>query len=82
MLLTIAKRYRATASLGTKIRLGLGAGFSIVDMLSDMTNVIQMFLNGQSVGACTMLSLIVTNLTIQLLLVVVQNSHLDKRKVA
>jgi hypothetical protein len=82
MLVTVAKRCRAAASPGMRLRLGLGAGFSIMDMLSDMANIVQMFLNGQSVGACALLSLIVTNLAVQLLLVVLQNSHRDKREVA
>ena len=41
-----------------------------------------MYLNGQSVGACALLSLIVTNLAFQLVVVVLQNSHRDKREVA
>jgi hypothetical protein len=55
---------------------------SIADMLSDLYNIVKMFLVGQSAGACALLALIVASLLGQILIVAMQNSHRGPRKVA
>jgi hypothetical protein len=75
MLETIAKRRLANAPLGLKLRLGIGAGFSTADMVSDIYSIIQMVQSGQAFGAYGMISLVGTSLALQLLLSVTQNKH-------
>jgi hypothetical protein len=82
LLETIAKRRMASAPLGLKLRLTIGAGLSVADMISDINNIINMFLAGQSAGAYALLSTILVSLSFQILLVVMQNSHRGKRVVA
>ena len=55
---------------------------SIADMLSDLYNIVKMFLAGQSAAACALLALILASLLVQILVVVLQNSHRGPRKVA
>jgi hypothetical protein len=75
MLVTIAKRRMASAPLGLKLRLAIGAVFSIGDMASDINNLIGMFLLGQRMGALILLSMILLNLTFQSLVVIFQSKH-------
>jgi hypothetical protein len=82
LLETIAQRRMASAPFGLRLRLTIGAGLSIADMLSDLYNIVKMFLAGQSAAACALLALILASLLVQILLVIVQNSHLGPRKVA
>jgi hypothetical protein len=42
MLETIAKRRMASAPLGLKLRLAIGAGLSIADMVSDIYSIVKM----------------------------------------
>ena len=76
MLETIAKRRAETATLGLKLRLGIGAVFSIGDMASDAVQIVALFLSGQSLRAFALLAMIAMNLAVQALLVIVQLSHL------
>jgi hypothetical protein len=82
MLETIAKRRMASTLFGMKLRLAIGAGFSIADMLSDMNNIVQMFLAGQSLGAYALLAMILACLALQIVVVVYQNLHRGTRVVA
>jgi hypothetical protein len=75
MLETIAKRRLATATLGLKLRLGIGAVFSIGDMASDAVQIIALFLAGQSLRAFALLAMIVVNLAAQALMVILQTAH-------
>ena len=82
MLETVAQRRMASSSLGLKLRLTIGAVLSTADMLSDIINIAGLFLAGQTVGAYAMLAMISASLALQILVVVVQNSHRGKRVVA
>jgi hypothetical protein len=75
MLETIAKRRFATATLGLKLRLALGAVFSIGDMASDAVQIVALFLAGQSLRAFALLAMIVMNLAAQAFVVIVQTAH-------
>jgi hypothetical protein len=82
MLETIAKRLVAVAPLGLPLRLAIGVVFSIAAMLSDINIVVQMLRRGRIVGACVLLGLILASLAVQILIVLVQNSHRGWRVVA
>jgi hypothetical protein len=75
MLETIAKRRMAAAPLGLKLRLAIGALISIGDMVSDIVQLISLFLAGQSAVAYAYLGLILMNVVFQLLIVFLQTSH-------
>jgi hypothetical protein len=75
MLETIAKRRAKTATLGLKLRLGIGAAFSIGDMASDAVQIVALFLAGQSLRAFALLTMIVMNLAIQALVVIFQTAR-------
>jgi hypothetical protein len=62
LLETIAKRRAASAPLGLKLRLGIGALISMADMASDIVQMISLFLAGQSALAYALLGLIFANL--------------------
>jgi hypothetical protein len=81
MLETIAKRRAETAPLGLKLRLAVGAVFSIGDMVSDAVQIVALFLAGQSLRAFALLAMIVMNLAVQALIVVLQNAHRDLRAI-
>jgi hypothetical protein len=81
MLETIAKRRLATQTLGLKLRLGIGAVFSIGDMASDAVQIVALFLAGQSLRAFALLAMIVMNLAVQALTVVHQTAHLGWRAI-
>jgi hypothetical protein len=75
LLETLAKRRVASSPLGLKLRLGIGAAFSIGDMASDMSNINSMLRAGHNLGAFFMLGLIALNLAFQALIVIVQTAH-------
>jgi hypothetical protein len=75
MLETIAKRRAETATLGLKLRLGIGALFSIGDMASDAVQIVNLFLAGQSLRAFVLLAMVAMNLVVQALAVIVQTAH-------
>jgi hypothetical protein len=81
MLQTIAKRRAETATLGLKLRLAVGAAFSIGDMASDAVQIVAMFLAGQSLRAFALLAMIAMNLAFQALAVILQTAHLGWRAV-
>jgi hypothetical protein len=82
MLETIAKRRAASAPLGLKLRLGIGALISMADMASDIVQMISLFLAGQSALAYALLGLIFANLAFQLLITWLQTSHRGWRVIA
>jgi hypothetical protein len=82
MLEAIAKRRMASAPLGLKLRLGIGAGFSVADMLSDILSIRIMLQTGQAMGAYGMIGLIGVSLTLQLFVTVVQHKHRGRYEVA
>jgi hypothetical protein len=75
MLETIAKRRLATRTLGLKLRLAVGAAFSIGDMASDAVQIVALFLAGQSLRAFALLAMIAMNLAVQALVVILQTAH-------
>jgi hypothetical protein len=81
MLETIAKRRAQKATLELKLRLVLGALFSIGDMASDAVQIFALFLDGQSLRAFALLAMIVMSLAAQALTVIVQNTHRGWRAV-
>jgi hypothetical protein len=81
MLETIAKRRAEKATLGLKLRLVLGALFSIGDMASDAVQIVALFLAGQSLRAFALLAMIVLSLAVQALTVILQTAHRGWRAV-
>jgi hypothetical protein len=81
MLETIAKRRAKMATLGLKLRLGIGAAFSFGDMVSDAVQIVALFLAGQSLRAIALLAMIAMNLAVQALTVIVQTAHRGWRAV-
>ncbi len=81
LLEAIAKRRVASAPLGLKARLVLGAGLSILDMVSDIINIRALFLAGRSTDASVLLGMIALNLAVQALVVTLQNWHRGARAV-
>ncbi len=75
MLETIAKRRAETAPLGLKLRLAIGALFSIGDMVSDAVQIVALFLAGQSLRAFALLAMVVMNLAVQAIAVILQTAH-------
>jgi hypothetical protein len=82
MLETIAKRRMASAPSGLKLRLGIGAGCSMADMLSDIYSIVAMLQSGQAVGAYGMIGLVSASVALQLLVVMLQTKHRSRRAVA
>ena len=75
MVETIAKRRLASAPFGLKLRLGIGAGLSTADMLSDIYSIVGMLQAGPAFGAYGMIAMIGACLALQLLLCILQNKH-------
>jgi hypothetical protein len=75
MLEAIAKRRMASAPLGLKLRLAIGAGFSMADMISDLYSIVNMLQSGHAMGAYGMIGMISTSLAIQLLVSIIQSKH-------
>ena len=82
MLETIAKRRLASAPFGLKLRLMIGVGLSMADMLSDVNSIVNMLQSGQAIGAYIMIGLISAHLAVQLLCAFIQNKHLGGHAVA
>jgi hypothetical protein len=82
MLETIAKRRMASAPLGLKLRLGMGAGLSFADMISDLYSIVNMLQTGHAIGAYGMIGLLSASLVVQLLVAIIQNKHRGSRAVA
>jgi hypothetical protein len=75
LLETIAKRRMATAPLGLRLRLTIGALISIGDMASDINNIVSMSLAGNRLGAFVLLGLIALNIAFQGFVVILQTAH-------
>jgi hypothetical protein len=60
MLEAIAKRRMASAPFGLKLRLGIGAGLSMADMVSDVVSIVGMLQSGLATYAYVMIGLIGT----------------------
>jgi hypothetical protein len=82
MIETIAKRRLASAPFGLKLRLGIGAGLSTADMLSDIISIVGMLQAGPAFGAYGMIAMICASLALQLLLCILQNKHRGREALA
>jgi hypothetical protein len=82
MLEAIAKRRMASAPFGLKLRLGIGAGFSMADMLSDVYSIVNMLQSGHAMGAVGLIGLIGASLAMQVLICVIQTKHRGRKAVA
>jgi hypothetical protein len=82
MLEAVAKRRLASATFGLKLRLGIGAGVSMADMLSDGFSIVSMVQSGQAMGAYGLIGLIGTSLAIQALVSILQSKHRGRKVVA
>jgi hypothetical protein len=78
MMSTIAKALLKESNLGLKWRVGLGAGLSIMDMISD-TGVIGSYrASGNTAGAYSLMAMIGSNMAVQLLITYAQNRKKSK----
>ena len=78
MMNTIAKGLLKSSNLGLKWRVGLGAGLSIMDMISD-TGVINSYrASGNTAGASSLMAMIGANVFLQLLFTYMQNRKKNK----
>jgi hypothetical protein len=68
----VARKKLATADLGLKFRVFLGASFSVLDMGSDVFMVTELFAVGETAKARAILIMIVLNIFLQLMAVFVQ----------
>jgi hypothetical protein len=82
LLETIAKRRMASAPLGLKLRLGIGAGLSMADMVSDLYGIVNMLQTGQVMGAYGMIGLLGASLAMQLLVSILLTKHLGRNAIA
>jgi hypothetical protein len=82
MLETVAQRRMASAPFGLKLRLGIGASFSMADMLSDVYSIVNMLQSGQAMGAYGLIGLIGASLAMQVFVCVIQSKHLGRKAVA
>jgi hypothetical protein len=82
MLEEIAKRRMASAPFGLKLRLAIGAGFSMADMFTDIYSIGTMLQSGHAMAAYGMIGLISASLAVQLLMVILQTKHRGRRVVA
>ena len=82
MLETVAQRRMASAPFGLKLRLGIGASFSMADMLSDVYSIVNMLQSGQAMGAYGLIGLIGASLAMQVLICVIQTKHRGRKAVA
>jgi len=74
MMQTIAKRLLASGNLGLKLRVLLGAFLSVGDLVSDTTVIVTYFEEGRTGQAYALISMVMTSLFFQILLVLGQNS--------
>ena len=82
MLETVAKRRMAITPFGQKLRLWIGAGFSMADMISDIVSIVGMMQAGQVMGAYGLIGLLSASVAMQLLFNVVINKHRGPHAVA
>ncbi|GMI47876.1 hypothetical protein TrCOL_g4158 [Triparma columacea] len=68
----VARKKLATADLGLKFRVFLGASFSVLDMGSDVFIVTELFAAGENIKARAILLMIVLNIILQLVVVFLQ----------
>jgi len=78
MMQTIAKRLLASGNLGLKMRVFMGAFLSVGDLVSDMTVIVSYFQEGRTGQAYGLISMVMTNLFIQVLIVLAQNSKKNR----
>ena len=78
MMCTIAKALLKGSSLGLKYRVALGAGLSVMDMITD-TGVINSYrASGNMTGAYSLMAMIGTSMAVQLAIAYVQNIKKSK----
>jgi len=78
MMNAIAKGLLKSSNLGLKWRVGLGAGLSIMDMITD-TGVINSYrASGNTKGAYSLMAMIGSNMAVQLLFTYAQNKKKSK----
>jgi len=78
MMNEIAKELLKRSNLGLKWRVGLGAGLSIMDMITD-TGVINTYrASGNTAGAYSLMAMIGSNMAVQLLITYMQNKKKSK----
>jgi len=78
MMNAIAKGLLKSSNLGLKWRVGLGAGLSIMDMITD-TGVINSYrVSGNTKGAYSLMAMIASNVAVQLLITYAQNKKKSK----
>jgi zinc transporter ZupT len=78
MMNAIAKGLLKSSNLGLKWRVGLGAGLSIMDMITD-TGVINSYrVSGNTKGAYSLMAMIGSNMAVQLLFTYAQNRKKSK----
>lgn len=78
MLTAITRCLLKEVAWGVKLRAAIGAGLSLLDMMSDTVMIRNLFKTGQSEFAYPMIGMIGANVGVQLLMTVVQNVGLKK----
>jgi hypothetical protein len=78
MLTAITRCLLKEVAWGVKLRAAIGAGLSLLDMMSDTVMIRNLFMTGQSEFAYPMIVMIGANIGVQLLIAVVQNVGLKK----
>ena len=73
MMNQIAKELLANSKLGLKWRVGLGAGLSIMDMITDAGVINTYRASGNTAGAYSLMAMIGSNMAVQLLITYGQN---------
>ena len=80
MMQTIAKRLLASGNLGLKMRVFLGAFLSIGDLVSDTTVIVSYLQEGKTGQAYALISMVMTSLCFQIILVLGQNSKKSRKE--
>jgi len=78
MMNTIAKELLKKSNLGLKWRVGLGAGLSIMDMITDAVVINTYRASGNTAGAYSLMAMIGANVSVQLLFTYAQNKKKSK----
>ena len=78
MMNTIAKELLKSSSLGLKWRVGIGAGLSIMDLITDAGVIISYHRIGNSAGANSLMAMIGSSIAVQLLTTYTQNRKKSK----
>jgi len=81
MMQTIAKRMLASGNLGLKLRVFLGAFLSIGDLVSDTIVIVSYFQEGRTGQAYALISMVMTSLFIQVLIVLGQNLKMSRSEI-